>query len=119
MGQVEEDLVMRREHELWAAAQRKDLSLFRKYFAPEISVFCNSYHCSGEEYLMSLPNYDLLQYVIEQYETVSVTEEQIQNHYLVHFKSEPDSDDLTCHITSTWLKKASDWKIVFHMGTLT
>ena len=119
LGQVEEDLVMRREQELWAAAQRKDLTLFRKYFAPEVSVFCNHYRCSGEEYLMALPGYDLTQFSIDQYETVSVSDEQIQNHYLVYFQSGLCEESVTCHITSTWMKMASDWKIIFHMGTLT
>jgi len=119
VGQLDEDLVRRREHELWAAAQRKDLEVFRRYFSPDITVFCNNYHCSGEEYLMALPGYDMIGYTIEQYETVLANEERIQNTYLVHLNMLGSKEMGTCHITSTWMRQENEWKIIFHMGTLT
>lgn len=119
MGQLDEDLVMRREHELWAAAQRRDVEVMRSYFAPDLSVFCNNYYCSGEEYLMAISGYDLMGYTIEQYETVLASEERIQNCYLVHLNIGDGKKTGTCHITSTWIRQKRDWKIIFHMGTLT
>jgi len=113
-----EDEVMRQEYELWEAALELDSAVFFKYFAPEVNVICNNFRCCGEEYLMTLPSFGLLRYSIERYETVAKGENQIQNYYLVNLKTSDSEEIKTCHVTSTWKKMQTGWKIVFHMRTL-
>ena len=118
MSRLDEDLVMKQEYELWEAAKMSNPTVFERHLGPYVNVVCNYYRCSGREYVMTLPSYHLQCYNIEQYETVSVSENRIQNYYLVNSRIAASEEIMTCHVTSTWKKMTNGWKIVFHMRAL-
>ena len=118
MNRLEEDLVMRQEYELWEAARCLNTAAINQYLGPQSNVICNDYLCSGEEYVLTIPIYELSQYTIEGYEAVSISPEVIQNYYQVYLKTAGLGQETACHVTSTWRKFMEGWKIVFHMRTL-
>lgn len=117
LSRLEEDLVMRQEYELWEAARCLNTAAINKYLGPQTNVICNDYLCSGEEYVLTIPVYELSQYTIEGYEAVSISPEVIQNYYQVYLTTADLEQEKACHVTSTWRKFMEGWKIVFHMRT--
>lgn len=113
MESIETALVRKQEYALWEAAGRQDRALMNRYVQGDAIVVCNSFRCSGEEYILALPS--VKRFSMDKYETVSVSPNRIQNYYLVTMKPEKSNEIRICQASSTWTHTESGWKLIFHM----
>lgn len=106
------------EQKMWKAAAGRDKEAFLQLVSPEVVMVCGGFRCSGADYAELIKDFGISSYGITNFETVAETEQLVQDHYIVKtIADSPETADLAgiFHITSTWAKKNSVWKLIFNM----
>lgn len=105
---------------MWEAAKNRDSEAFLKLVDENAIMICGGFRCSGYEYAQIIKDFDCKSYIISDFETVSQSESSITVHYVIEttVNSEQNKDLAgKFHITSTWEKKESGYKLVFNMDS--
>ncbi len=110
--------IMSYEVLMWEAAKSRDKNAFLQLVQQDAVMVCGGFRCSGAEYAEIIREFDLAEYEITGFETVSETPELCQVHYVIttHVADERNRDLAgKFHITSTWKKTNEAWKLIFNM----
>lgn len=108
------------EISMWKTVVNNDINQFFKLVSKDAIMVCGGYRCSGEEYSQFIPHFKSIKYDILNYETILITNDIVQNHYVITTSTDnQESVDLcgTFHITSTWKKINSNWILMFNMDS--
>lgn len=112
--------MMKYETKMWEAAKNKNSKAFLEIVDKDAVMVCGGFRCSGGEYAEIIKEFDVAQYQISNFETVAETVELVQVHYVIETAvSDETNKDLegTFHITSTWKRMGSAWKLIFNMDS--
>ena len=115
-----EELVLKKEYDMWKAASNQDEGAFKKLVADDAIMICGGYRCLGAEYAEFIKDFKINGYKIENEEVIFSSEEAIQIHYVIDVKSElPEAAELSgvFHVVSLWRKKNDLWKLCFNMDS--
>ncbi len=108
------------ERKMWEAAKNRDSAAFSAVVDGGAVMVCGGYRCSGADYARIIGEFDCAEYAITGFEVVSESENSAQVHYVIETKAAmPENADLAgkFHITTTWEKRAGEWKAVFNMDS--
>lgn len=115
-----QEYVKHLEISMWEAVVNNDINKFFELVSKDAIMVCDGYRCSGEEYSQFIPYFKNIKYDILNYETILITNDIVQNHYVINTSTDnQESMDLcgTFHITSTWKKINSNWILIFNMDS--
>lgn len=110
------------ERKMWEAAKNRDSAAFSAVVDGGAVMVCGGYRCSGADYARIIGEFDCAGYTITGFEVVSESENSAQVHYVIETKAAmPENADLAgrFNITTTWEKRAGEWKAVFNMDSRT
>ena len=105
---------------MWEAAKNRDTASFSDLVDANAVMVCSGYKCTGAEYTEIVREFDIASYTISDFETICQTDDMVQVHYLIETKvSKEENKDLegVFHITTTWKKCESKWKVIFNMDS--
>lgn len=108
------------EISMWEAAKTRDSNAFLDVVDRNAIMVCGGFRCSGLEYAEIIKEFDLAEYEITDFEIVAETKDISQIHYVINTKvADKKNADLegVFHITSTWKKFESGWKLIFNMDS--
>ena len=112
--------IKQKELKMWEAAKSRDSIKFLELVCPDAVMICGGLRCSGVDYSDIIKDFDLVRYVISDFEVVNKTETTCQVHYGIEtFVEDVRNIDLKgqFYITSTWKKIDGDWKLIFNMDS--
>lgn len=120
MNNNREELILKKEYDMWKAASKKDVASFKELVAEDAIMICGGYRCLGIEYAEYIKDFDISGYEIKNEEVIFSSEEAVQIHYVIDVKTElPESADLSgvFHVVSLWKMVNNQWKLCFNMDS--
>lgn len=108
------------EKRMWQAAKDGKKVDFLKLVCAEAVMMCGGYRCTGEEYAVLIGDFGIANFEISNFQTVCESENIIQVYYVVTTTANSlENVDLAgkFHVTSTWVKRSGEWKLVFNMDS--
>lgn len=108
------------EIRMWEAAKARNPQAFLDVVDESAVMVCGGYRCSGMEYAEIVKAFDAAWYKITHFEIVAESECLCQVHYVIEIAvADPANADLggTFHVTSTWEKRSTGWKLIFNMDS--
>lgn len=106
------------EMKLWEAAKNRNSQAFLEVVSETAVMVCGGYRCTGKEYAEIIALFDCESYTIDHFEIVNESDDSVQVHYEidVEVKDEANRDMAGLfHVTTTWKKIDSIWKVVYNM----
>ena len=106
------------EEAMWKAACAADSAAFSALVADDAVMICGGGRLSGRQYAELIGSGGIAGCEITEFELLAVTETLVQVHYIARTTADsPENADLAgmFHVTSTWEKRAEDWKLIFNM----
>lgn len=108
------------ENKMWTAAKNGDVKSFLQLVEADAVMICGGFRCTGADYAEFIRDFGITAFEISGFEIVYETENIMQVHYIVKTTADsPENADLAgaFHVTSTWVLKNEEWKLVFNMDS--
>lgn len=115
-----EELIFEKEHNMWKAASKRDVVVFKELVAVDAIMICGGYRCLGAEYAEYIKDFYISGYDIKNEEVIFSSEEVVQIHYVIDVKTNlMEASDLggLFHVVSLWKKVNDLWKLSFNMDS--
>ncbi len=115
-----EELIIKKEYEMWKAANERDVETFKELVADDAIMICGGYRCLGAEYAEYIKDFYMSGYVIKNVEVIYSSTEAVQIHYVIEVKTDlSDVSDLggVFHVVSLWKMVNHQWKLYFNMDS--
>lgn len=113
-------MVFELENKMWQTAKNGDKNAFTKLVDKNAVMVCGGYRCTGAQYAEFINDFGISDFEITNFEIVHETDKTVQVHYIVTTTANTPRDaDLAgkFHVTSTWVKRDSEWALVFNMDS--